>query len=91
LRALGAARLEILWLFLAEAVVLAALGGLAGLVVGTGGAWLIHLIVPALPITIAWDYVVLAQITAALIGLSAGVVPALSAAALDPVTALRDE
>lgn len=91
LRALGAARLEILWLFLAEAVVLAALGGLAGLVIGTGGAWLIHLIVPALPTRISWDYVALAQITAALIGLAAGVLPALSAASLDPVTALRDE
>jgi ABC-type antimicrobial peptide transport system permease subunit len=33
----------------------------------------------------------LAEITAALIGLAAGVLPALNAARLDPVAALHDE
>jgi putative ABC transport system permease protein len=91
LRALGAARGQILVLFLGEAVLLASLGGLAGLVAGTAGAWLIGAAVPALPTRTAWDFVLLAEVTAALVGLGAGVLPALAAARLDPVEALRDE
>jgi putative ABC transport system permease protein len=91
LRALGAAQGQVLILFLGEAVLLASLGGLAGLVVGGAGAWLIGTAVPALPTHIAWDFVLLAEVTAALIGLGAGVLPALAAARLDPVEALRDE
>jgi putative ABC transport system permease protein len=91
LRALGAARRQILVLFLSEAVALALFGGLAGLAAGAGGAWLIGAAVPALPTHTAWDFVLLAEITAAVIGLAAGVLPALSAARLDPVEALRDD
>ncbi len=91
LRALGAARRQILVLFLSEAVALAVLGGIAGFVVGAGGAWLIGQAVPALPTHTAWDFVLLAEMTAALIGLAAGVLPALNAARLDPVAALHDE
>ncbi len=41
LRAIGARKRQILWLFIGEAVVLASLGGLAGLIIGAGGAWLL--------------------------------------------------
>jgi len=91
LRALGAARRQILVLFLAEAVTLAGLGGLVGFAVGAGGAWLIGRLVPALPTHTAWSFVLLAEVIAVLIGLAAGVLPALKAAGLDPVAALRDE
>jgi putative ABC transport system permease protein len=91
LRALGAGREQVLVLFLLEAVLLALLGGAAGFVIGAGGAWLIGVAVPALPTRTAWDFVLIAEVTAALIGLAAGVLPALQAAALDPVTALHDE
>ena len=91
LRALGAARGQILGLFLLEAVLLALLGGLLGFVIGAGGAWLIGSLVPALPTRTAWSFVLIAELTAGLIGLAAGVLPALRAAALDPVAALRDE
>lgn len=91
LRALGAARRQVLWLFLSEAVVLAGLGGMVGLILGAGGAWLLGELIPALPTHTAWDYVLLAEGVAILVGLVAGVAPAMRAAALDPVEALRAE
>jgi len=91
LRAIGAGRGQILSLFIGEAVVLASIGGLAGLMIGAGGAWLLGAIVPALPTHTPWLYVVLAEILAALIGLLAGVLPAHRAANLDPIEALRAE
>lgn len=91
LRALGARRTHILGLFLGEAIILAALGGGAGLILGTGGGQLLHLLVPALPVHISWFYVILAESLAVTIGLLAGVLPARHAARLDPVEALRAE
>jgi len=91
LRALGADRRQILFLFLGEAVVLAGLGGLAGLIVGAGGAWLLGVFVPALPTHTPWQYALYAEILAAVIGLLAGVLPASHASNLDPVEALRAE
>jgi len=90
-RALGATRQQILGLFLGEAMVLAAMGGLAGLVIGVGGAQLLHLFVPALPVHTPWIYVLLAELLAIGIGLMAGVLPALRAARFDPIEALREE
>jgi putative ABC transport system permease protein len=91
LRAIGAGRRQILTLFLGEAVVLASLGGLAGLVIGAGGAWLLGATVPALPTDTRWSYVLLSEILAAFIGLLAGILPARRAANLDPIEALRAE
>jgi putative ABC transport system permease protein len=91
LRALGAGRNQVMGLFLGEAVVLAACGGIVGLLIGVGGAWLIAIAVPGLPTHVAWDYALLALLIAVSIGLIAGVLPAMRAAALDPVTALRAE
>jgi len=91
LRAIGAGRGQILSLFISEAVMLSSIGGFAGLMMGAGGAWLLGIIVPALPTHTPWLYVVLAEILAALIGLLAGVLPAHGAANLDPIEALRAE
>jgi len=71
--------------------VLAALGGVAGLVIGVGGAQLLHLVVPALPVHTPLLYVFLAEAVAVIIGLIAGVLPARRAAAMTPVDALRAE
>ena len=91
LNALGARRGQVLGLFLGEAVVLSAIGGLAGLALGIGLGQVLALALPALPVHTPWSFVVLAESVAILIGLVAGVVPALRAARLDPVEALRAE
>jgi putative ABC transport system permease protein len=89
--ALGASRRTILGLFLGEAIALSALGGLMGLLLGSGLAQLIHLLVPALPVHTPLAFVLLAELVAVAIGLLAGVLPARRAAGLDPVEALRAE
>jgi putative ABC transport system permease protein len=91
LRALGATRRQVLLLFLGEAVALSVIGGAAGLVLGWLCAWLLGVLVPALPTHTSWFYVVLAEALAAAIGMAAGVLPARRAAGLDPVEALRAE
>ncbi len=91
LGAVGAQRKQIQWLFLGESVVLAGLGGLVGLVIGGGGIELLGLLMPALPVSLSLQYVLFAEGIAILIGLVAGVLPAINAARLDPLEALRDE
>ncbi len=89
--AVGARRREILLLFISEAIVLASIGGAAGLLLGAGGAWLLGVAVPALPTHTPWSYAIAAELVAVAIGLAAGVAPAYKAANLDPVAALRTE
>ena len=91
LRALGALRRQVLALFLLESAFVSALGGLLGLAAGIGGALGLHWVVPALPVRIAWPFVGMALAASVLIGLVSGVGPALKAARLDPVEALREE
>lgn len=91
LRALGAKKNQILSLFLGEAVVLSAIGGVCGLFLGISIAQLLHALLPALPVHTPWNFVLLAEGIAIIIGLLAGVLPAQRAAKLDPVIALHSE
>lgn len=91
IRALGAHQGQVLSLFLGEAIVLAAIGGLTGLGLGIGLAQLLHLALPALPVHTSWVFIALAEAVAIVIGLAAGVLPARRAARLDPIEALRTE
>jgi putative ABC transport system permease protein len=91
LTALGATRARIRILFLMESTVLSTLGGVIGLVVGTSIAWLLKTLVSGLPVSIPWNYVMGALALSVLVGLAAGVVPAMRAARMDPVEALREE
>lgn len=91
LRALGARQKQVLILFLGEAMMLAALGGLSGLALGFGIAQGLHLLIPALPVHTPVMFALLAEASAVSIGLIAGVAPAWRAAQLDPVEALRAE
>lgn len=91
LRALGARRQQILALFLGEAVVLATLGGVTGLVLGAGGGQVLRLAVPALPVHTSWEFAAAALAISSFMGLIAGALPAYRAAGLNPVDALRAE
>ena len=88
--AIGARRRDILAQFLIEAVVLALLGGAAGVAAGIG---LSHLLAGAAgwPVLIQWDAVALAVAVSALTGLFFGFWPARRAARLDPIQALRHD
>jgi len=90
-RALGARRSQILILFLGEATILSGLGGILGLVIGLLGGQLLQLTIPALPTHFSLFFTTLSVALAFAIGLMAGVLPAMHAARLDPVTALRSE
>ena len=91
IRALGARQSQVLALFLGEATVLAAIGGLAGLITGLGIAGLLRFALPELPVQIPWTYVLMAEVLAVVLGIIAGILPAQRAARLDPVAALRAE
>jgi putative ABC transport system permease protein len=91
LRAIGATQRRITLLFLGEAALLAAIGGVAGLALGWTIALLLKLTLPALPLHTPWTYAVLAEVVAIAVGLAAGVLPARWAARLDPLEALRSE
>jgi len=91
LRALGGGKNQILRLFLAEAALLAAIGGAAGLALGVLLACVLTLVVPALPVSTPWWFAVLAEGMAITVGLAAGVLPARHAAQMEPVDALRAE
>ncbi len=91
LRALGADQDTIFKIFLAEALALSLIGGIGGILTGIAIAQLINYVVPALPVQIAWFYIVAAFLVSILIGVIAGVIPAMKAAQLEPLDALRTE
>lgn len=91
LNALGATRGRIRMLFLMESTVLSTLGGLAGLAIGTAWATLLEFLISDLPVSIPWNFVLAALGASMVIGLAAGVMPAMQAARLNPVEALRTE
>jgi putative ABC transport system permease protein len=91
LLALGAVKDQILQLFLIEAIFLSAFGGVVGLVFGLGVVAMIDIVIPALPVSYSPLFIALAELVAVAIGLIAGILPAMRAAKLEPVEALRTE
>jgi len=88
--AIGANRRAILTQFLLEAVMICFMGGLLGLLIGIGGAWIVSRVADML-IVITVGMIGLAFLFASAIGVFFGYYPAKKAASLKPVDALRYE
>lgn len=91
LRALGATREQTLALFLGEAVVLAGIGGIAGISLIVLLVGIVKLFAPGLPLALQPFYLFLAFLLSTAVGLVAGILPAWRASLLDPIEALRQE
>ena len=94
-KSIGATSRDILWQFLAEAVLLTLGGGVVGIILGAILALAIYLI--AIYYNFVWVYsipissIILALGFSAAVGLFFGLYPAKKAAALNPIDALRRE
>jgi len=87
-KAIGASQDDILVQFIIEAIILAALGGAVGTLIGVGGVTLVSMVSP-LKASVSPAAVMVAVGVSSGIGLFFGVVPARQAAKLDPIVALR--
>jgi putative ABC transport system permease protein len=88
--AIGARPGDVLGQFMVEALVLSALGGLVGILLGVGVALLLPR-VTGYATTLQWQAIVLAFGVSAAIGIFFGIYPARKASQLDPIVALRYE
>jgi putative ABC transport system permease protein len=90
-KALGATKWTILWQFLVEAVTLTGIGAAVGLVLGILVAIGVRTTWPSIPASTSWGSVAAALGISAVTGVIFGMLPAVRAAKMDPVVALRYE
>jgi putative ABC transport system permease protein len=90
-KAIGARRANILLQFLLEAVTLAGIGGVIGVLLGSSIVLCIRLAFSSFPASVSPVLVLLGVSVASMIGIFFGVYPAWKAARLNPVEALRYE
>jgi putative ABC transport system permease protein len=89
-RALGAKRRHITIQFLVETVVLSTTGGLVGVVLGVAGANVVTRFADWQTIVSGWSVAVSFGLSV-FVGIFFGMYPAMAAARLDPIEALRHE
>ena len=87
-KAIGAKKKRILSQFLTEAAVLTSLGGIIGVISGVGLAELISNMMQ-IPVAISAPAILISVVFSMLIGIIFGLVPAVKAANLNPIEALR--
>lgn len=88
LKALGATRMQVQWLFLAEAIILSLIGALLGLLLGQLLIVGLQLLYPKFPLMLPRWGLFSAIAVSLVTGILFGVLPAIKAAKLDPITAL---
>jgi putative ABC transport system permease protein len=89
-KSLGARRRDVLWQILTESITLSTFGGVIGTALGFLLAWVISQVSPLPAIVEVWSVALGISMTA-IVGLFFGLYPAMRAAALDPIEALRRE
>lgn len=89
-QATGATPGDIHGQFLTEALLLSLTGGLIGVIAGVGGSWLFYKIGDMRTVVMP-NSILLAFVSAAVVGIFFGFYPANKAAQLDPIEALRHE
>ena len=89
-KALGARHREILWQFLVEAIFLTSIGGVLGILLGAGIGLGVHWL-SGFPVSLPWWSFALGLGFSGSVGLFFGIMPAIRAARLDPIEALRHE
>lgn len=89
-KAMGARNRDIRRQFLIESVILAASGGVIGVMLGAGAAKLVSAFSP-LPSSLEAGPVIAGLLLASSVGLVSGMWPAIKASRLDPIVALRTE
>lgn len=95
-KALGATNKNILTQFLLEATILTGIGGLVGILLGSGLSFAIALVISkvyglAWSFTFPWQAALLGIVVSGAVGLIFGIYPAKKAAAKSPIEALRYE
>jgi putative ABC transport system permease protein len=89
-KALGAKRRDIVWQFVAEAVLMTGFSGIIGIAMGVGAGSVISAVIDIPPV-VDLPTVILAFLFSLVLGLGFGVYPAKRAADLDPIESLRYE
>jgi putative ABC transport system permease protein len=90
-KAVGALRRDIVGQFLVEAVTLSTVGGVIGVSLGVGIAFVVRNVLPSLPTSTPVWSLVLGLLVSMGVGIFFGAYPAVKASRLDPIESLRYE